>query len=241
MVTIGGEMKNWTVVVKQIKKQKIGFINHTNYLLNSNADSHKNTIIRPIGDVQKAIDNTLQEVENRKLLRKKQGKRGGAIQNFSTSFVLALPTEIKASGKEWAKITTFVLQRLVSDLELDYELVRQCAVAVLHDEQGMKPSHVHLLIPNIIDGTFHKEITQHKAVYSVKQGFNKAVLETLGLDHKKHRPKKASPLKSPMDDAYDQALEEIRKEVNNALNEDSNIPKKNRQRRRRSNPFDSKN
>ncbi len=44
-----------------------------------------------------------------------------------------------------------------------------------------------------------------------------------------------------MDDAYDQALEEIRKEVNDALNEESNIPKKNRQRRRRSNLFDSKN
>lgn len=82
MVTIGGEMKNWTVVVKQIKKQKIGFINHTNYLLNPNADSHKNTIIRPIGDVQKAIDNTLQEVENRKLLRKNRGSEEEQYKTF---------------------------------------------------------------------------------------------------------------------------------------------------------------
>ncbi|ELB2761125.1 hypothetical protein [Vibrio sp. Vb2201] len=230
-------MKNWTVVVKQIKKQKTGFINHTNYLLNPNTDSHKNTIIKPIGDVERAIHNTLQEVESRKALRKKQGKRGGAIQNYSTSFVLTLPTEIKASGKDWAKMTTLVIKKLVKDLKLDYDLVTQCAVAVLHDEQGHKPSHVHLLIPNIIDGTFHKEITQHKAVYSVKNGFNKAVFKILGLDHKKHKPKQEEELSSSLDEAYEKAIEELRKEINGTTSDDFN-QKRNSQRRRRLNPFD---
>ena len=180
-------LKNWTVRTQQIKKGRKGLSNHSGYLMSNKAKAHENTKIEVLGGSHSAI---LQAHEQRQKQRQQDGLRGGGVRNLATSFVLTLPKQYgHPDSKQWKKTLQPVFKAIGKELDIDPRQVAKHAFAVVHDESDSnKNSHVHLLISNVIDGKYHKKLTQKKVTAEVKNSYNIGVKNTLGINYKNHTP-----------------------------------------------------
>lgn len=190
-------LKNWIVKTKQIKNKEKGFLSHVNYLLDAKRASHHFTSISVLtGNAKKII----QAIEARKVFRRKNGLRGGGVSNFCTSFILTIPRDIEQPSKsDWKKVLTLIYKAIANEIGVEPITIKRHAFAVLHDESSSpdKPTHVHLLISNVIDDIYQKKITQYAVTHSVKGALNNGVRLTVGEDNYKYTPKRRQKYDKP--------------------------------------------
>lgn len=194
-------LKNWTVKTKQIKNKDIGLIKHFNYLKDKNRPSHYFTEIHDLNNSNDRIKEILNAIESRKAYRKENGLRGGGVSNYATSFVLSLPRDIaQPTAEQWSKICDIALKELSKTVDLTFEEIKLKSVIVLHDEQKSldKTNHCHILTSNIHNNEVVKSISQFRATHAMKQGFNKGVLEVLGISNYDYMPKSITQIDKPL-------------------------------------------
>ena len=209
-------IKNWIVKTKQIKKKSDGLINHYNYLFDKNRPSHATTNIVDLNNSPNKLINIINEYEGRQAERKKNGIRGGGVSNLATSFVMSLPKDIdQPTTEQWKKIISVSLREMAKDLKMDLKTLQKNSVVVLHDESlnNDKSSHVHILTSNIIDGQVFKPLSQLKATYAMKNGFNKGVKQVLGVDNLKYEPETQGVKDKPLWLARNEKLKKMKKEI----------------------------
>lgn len=190
-------LKNWIVKTKQIKNKEKGFLNHVEYLLDNKRASHHYTNISVLSDNAKRI---IKAVEARKAFRRKNGLRGGGVSNYCTSFILTIPRDIEQPSKsDWKKVLTLIYKAIADEIGVDPITIKRHAYAVLHDESSSpdKPSHVHLLVSNVIDDIYQKKITQYAVTHTVKRALNKGIRLTVGEDNYKYSPKRRQKYNKP--------------------------------------------
>lgn len=191
-------LKNWLVKTKQIKNKSNGFVNSVNYLKDKNRSAHSYTDISVLNDSSKRI---LDEYDKRTLFRRKNGLRGGGVNNYATSFVLSLPRDIKQPTKDqWKKISLDVISAIAETNGIDKKKLKDLSHVVLHDESQSpdKHTHVHMLVSNVVDNQVVKGISQFKTTHAIKQQFNKSVYKHLGVDNYKYMPKNEGKPDKPL-------------------------------------------
>jgi len=190
-------LKNWLVKTKQIKNKEKGFINHINYLADEKRSSHHYSKIKILND--KAL-NILKAFDDRKAYRQKNGIRGGGVNNYATTFIMSLPRDIKQpTDSDWIKISYQLIKDLAETNNIEINKIKEHCHIVLHDESKSenKPSHIHVVLSNVIDNEVVKSISQYKTTYAVKQSFNRSVKAVLGVDNAKYQPKQENVPKKP--------------------------------------------
>ena len=181
-------IKNWIVKTKQIKQGEKGFLNHVNYLTDNNKASHEYSAITVLNNGAK---NILKEIDKRKVYRNAHGLCGGGVCNFSTSMVLSLPRDIKQpTAQEWRKIGLYTIKEIAKKNNIDFEKLKNVSHIVLHNESASpsKPSHLHILISNVLDVDVIKGISQKKTTYTAKKAFNYSVKKLLNEDNNQYLP-----------------------------------------------------
>jgi hypothetical protein len=191
-------IKNWIVKTKQIKQGEKGFLNHVNYLTDNNKASHEYSTITVLNNGAK---NILKEVDKRKIYRNTHGLCGGGVRNYSTSMVLSLPRDIKQpTTEEWKKIGLYTIKEIAKKNNIDFEKLRNVSHIVLHNESASpsKPSHLHILISNVLDIDVIKGISQKKTTFTAKKAFNYAVKKLLNEDNNHYLPVNKRVKNKPM-------------------------------------------
>ncbi|TKB00717.1 hypothetical protein E5672_18785 [Alteromonas portus] len=190
-------LKNWIVKTKQIKNAEKGFTNHVEYLADKSRASHHYTNISILTDNAKEI---LRAIERHKDKRRKHGLRGGGISNYCTSFIMTIPTDIEQpTPEDWKKILNITYRAIANEIGTDAASIKQHAYAVLHDESSSqdKPSHVHLLVSNVIDDVYQKKITQYAVTHIVKRALNDGIRITVGEDNYNYSPRRRQKYNKP--------------------------------------------
>jgi len=191
-------IKNWLVKTKQIKQKEKGFLNHVNYLVNDKKPSHEFSKISVLNDSAK---NILNEYDKRTEHRRKNGIRGGGVNNYATSLVMSLPRSIKQPTKdEWKKIGLYTIKEIAKKNNLDFEKLRAVSHIVLHDEHASpnKHSHLHILISNVLDNEVKKGISQKRTTHTAKQAFNYSVKKLLNEDNNNYTPENSNIQNKPL-------------------------------------------
>ena len=180
-------IKNWLVKTKQIKKGSKGLKNYLHYLQNDNAVSHFKTVFdKPINAGSKLLD----AYDLRRYDRQSKGLRGGGVKNHATSWVISCPPNVHPSPDQWKKIAKDVLKDLGKELNLSpKDLAKHSFINVHNEKKSGKYSHLNIVLSNIINNDFRKDITQHKATWAVKHSINKAFKQHLGIDNRTYTPR----------------------------------------------------
>lgn len=190
-------LKNWIVKTKQIKNCEKGFTNHVEYLADNSRASHHYTKVNVLNDNAKEI---LSAIEKRKEKRRKNGLRGGGISNYCTSFIMTIPRDIEQpTPEDWKKILNITYKAIANEIGTDAATIKQHSYAVLHDESSSpdKPSHVHLLVSNVINDVYQKKITQYAVTHTVKRALNDGIRTTVGEDNYKYTPRRRQKYNKP--------------------------------------------
>ena len=210
-------IKNWLVNTKQIKQKQFGLFRHFTYLFDKNRPAHYYSKIYDLNKSPEKLSNIIYQYENRKNKRKERKLRGGGVSNLATSFVLALPRDIKQPKNisEWQRIVKLTLQELSDKTQIALDKIVEHSVIVLHEESKSrdKPNHVHILVGNIIDGQVQKSLSQFRSTNAMKKGFNQAVKEVLGEDHCSYTPKQKGVGKKPLFIAREEKLNALDVEI----------------------------
>lgn len=191
-------IKNWLVKTKQIKNKEKGFINHINYLSDKNRSSHHYSKIKILNN---KADNILKAVDERIEFRRDNGLRGGGISNYATTFIMSLPRDIKQpSVDDWRKISAYLIKDLAKANNINFDKMRDLTHIVLHDESESlnKPSHIHVVVSNVVDNQVLKSISQYKSTQAVKNSFNRSVKAVLGVDNRKYQPRAENVSDKPL-------------------------------------------
>jgi len=180
-------INNWTVRTSQIHSGRKGLSNRNGYLMGQNRKAHAGTTIVKLGGSHMAI---LDAHSDRQQQRRDDGLRGGGVRNLATEFSLTLPAMYgHPSPEQWKEAIQPVLKAIGKELGVNPKTVAKHCVAVLHDEhKSGKASHVHLMVSNIMDGTYHKKLTRKDCTAKVKKAHNVGVLKAMGIDWRKHEP-----------------------------------------------------
>jgi len=190
-------LKNWLVKTKQIKNKEKGFINHINYLSDEKRSSHYYSKIVILNNT---ASNILKAFDDRKAYRQKNGLRGGGVSNYATTFIMSLPRDIKQPNElEWKKISAHLVKDLAEANNIEVDKMKEHCHIVLHDESSSdnKPSHIHVVVSNVIDNQVIKSISQYKSTDTVKKSFNRSVKAVIGVDNNKYQPKQENVTKMP--------------------------------------------
>jgi len=211
-------IKNWVVTTRQIRHRGIkykynrlkyangkikyvkikgsgrrvnnGFVNHVNYLRSKSSPAHKFTEISILLNNANNIFNANIE---RDRYRHENRLKGGKVSNFCSSFVLTIPRSLanQPSKSNWIAISKRVIKDIAGVTGLSEEVIKHHTHIVLHDESSSpdKPSHLHVLVSNIIDHQTIREISQFKTTYAIKRGLNESVKQQLNEDHMDYVPK----------------------------------------------------
>jgi|TARA_B100001105_G_C22388876_1_gene443380 hypothetical protein len=182
-------MKNFVVKTKQVKKGSRGLSNRANYVVDMNAESHTHTVAREIRSFRKAQYYIEKNIQLRQEDRRKQGLRGGGIQNYATEFSFNLPPNKKLSRQDWEDFTKRFVKEAAKANGLNPNSLYSVTGAVVHNEEGGKNNHMHLILGNVVDKTPCKGITQRHTTELAKTVFTQFLKERLGLDPRVYRPK----------------------------------------------------
>lgn len=210
-------IRNWLVSTKQVKQKQFGLFKHFTYLFNKNRSAHYYSKIYDLNKSPEKLSNIVHQQEIRKNKRKEKKLRGGGVSNLATSFVLALPRDINQPKNisEWQSIIRITLQELAEKTQISFEKIIDHSVIVLHEESKSrdKPNHVHILVGNIIDGEVQKSLSQFRATNAMKSGFNRAVKQVLGENHRSYTPKQKNVGKKPLFIAREEKLNALEREI----------------------------
>lgn len=208
-------LKNWLVKTQQKKT----VTTHINYLKNKNKPSHYFTDIQILLDNSKGIIDAIED--RKQYRRDNSLRGGGVKNEATSMIISLPRDIKQPTPKEWSQMLHIVLTDVCKTINKDIdkqnkkelkkredpdykskksiqpnitfkELKAHC-VAVLHDESASddKPSHVHLILSNVMKNEVIKPISQIGVTYTAKKSINKAVKRVLGVDHMEYEPEKS--------------------------------------------------
>lgn len=157
-------------------------------------------------------------------------------------FVSAVNTDLEKKGREHVKkdvskmserqTKEFHLDTVRFSQKLDIESVKKLTTKVVHDDRD-KPlivgktagSHLNLVMSNIHNQEVIKYISQKGGVQAMKNAYNQAIKDELGLDCKKYIAYSNRPDNDKLANYYDGSLCHL--DQNNVVKLDQSIPHKN--------------
>lgn len=210
-------LKNLTVVTQRVKNKSDGLGQYSNYLLNQNAKSHKNTEIidlHPLSNDPKGyINNFLVENISNTIEFDLNNKKGGRkVESYGQSLVFSLPSGFPPPTKEqWKNIYLDIFKEVSKHLitkkdgteiklnNTDLKDIFTLSLGVAHNQ---KNPHLNVVIPRIIKQKTTGElvrldnIDRKSFLNSAKSAFNASALKHLALDFKSYEPENTNTGKS---------------------------------------------
>ncbi|EJC7066764.1 hypothetical protein MYC06_004596 [Vibrio parahaemolyticus] len=190
-------LKNWTVTTQPVRLASDGIMMRERYLLNAKHANHKCTeaLISIFGCGETSHRIALAG-EKFRLNQQLNNRRGGRpLSSYAMEYCLTLPKGYRPTAEQWQSIVKdccLALARLCKLNKSEFAQYRQQIRAVLHqqNQDGTKGSgdHVHLIIGKVTDERVLIELQQKRATKLIKQAFNGAVLQHVGIDHRTYEP-----------------------------------------------------
>lgn len=176
-------LKNLTITAVAVNGKSSGLISYGNYLLNDQAESHKNTTIIPIvGDMNNFISHAANEAVKIDL-KNGRGKGGRPIQSYAVSFNLTLPPNtVRPTPQQWKAIMLDVMRAVKKEIP---GLTKQDFFINVHDQEN---PHANLLISKIINGERCRKLDQQKVLHTMKQVYSMSVFNHTGFDYRTYIP-----------------------------------------------------
>ncbi|EHD0097244.1 hypothetical protein CRN32_19675 [Vibrio vulnificus] len=190
-------LKNWTVTTQPVRLASDGIMMRERYLLNAKHANHKCTealiSIFGCGETSHRIALVGEKFRLNQQLNNRRG--GRPLSSYAMEYCLTLPKGYRPTAEQWQSIVKdccLALARLCKLNKSEFAQYRQQIRAVLHqqNQDGTKGSgdHVHLIIGKVIGERVLIELQQKRATKLIKQAFNGAVLQHVGIDHRTYEP-----------------------------------------------------
>ncbi|KOO04812.1 hypothetical protein [Vibrio nereis] len=181
-------LKNWTVIAEATKS----VVARERYLKDLNHKNHRYTqqIINLYGDEKQSL-NMIHFCEKYKF-KQAQNRRGGRPPTPAMEFVLTLPKGIRPSAKQWRLMLRTVLNEIAKSLNIHTKELAPITRAVIHQQEQNTETkgsgdHLHLLIGKFTeDGHYLRDLQRKMVLSQIKNAFNQAVLEEMGIAHSSH-------------------------------------------------------
>ncbi|EKF9197194.1 hypothetical protein O1B20_003113 [Vibrio cholerae] len=189
-------LKNWTVTTQPVRLGTDGVMMRERYLLNATHANHKYTddLISIFGCAETSHRIALAG-EKFRLEQQLKRKGGRPLSSYAMEYCLTLPRGYRPSIEQWQSITSDCCIKLAKYCKLtkaEFAQYRQQIRAVLHqqNQEGQKGTgdHVHLIIGKVVRGRVLKELQKKGATKLLKQTFNHAVLQHVGIDYRSYEP-----------------------------------------------------
>ena len=182
-------IKNWTVTVESTKSVTAREI----YLHDAHHANHKNT--EKIIDVHGSKDTMISINRNCESynLTNALKRKGGRPATPALEFVFTLPKgdQFRPSLEQWRKMIGPVIGAMYrsAGYKGDGKALNNMVRAVVHqqDNNAIKGTgdHIHVVCGKFTpDGQYLRDLQKKGVLNVAKQRFNKAVYDTLGIDHK---------------------------------------------------------
>ncbi|EGQ8295322.1 TPA: hypothetical protein ACPVW6_002952 [Vibrio parahaemolyticus] len=190
-------LKNWTVTTQPVRLGTDGVLMRERYLLNKTHANHKHTdaLISIFGCAETSNRIALAGEQFRLNQHLYNRKGGRPLSSYAMEYCLTLPKGYRPTSEQWQSIVKdccLALAKLCKLNKSEFAQYRLQIRAVLHQQAqgGIKGSgdHVHLIIGKVVGGRVLKELQQKKSTKLIKQAFNKAVLQHVGIDHRTYEP-----------------------------------------------------
>ncbi|HBC3406507.1 TPA: hypothetical protein ACGSUT_003671 [Vibrio parahaemolyticus] len=189
-------IKNFTLISQPVKLQSDGVMMRERYLLSEQHANHKHSdaLISLIGCAETSHRIALAG-EKFRLGQQLKRKGGRPLSSYAMEYCLTLPRGYRPSIEQWQSITSDCCIKLAKYCKLtkaEFAQYRQQIRAVLHqqNQEGQKGTgdHVHLIIGKVVRGRVLKELQKKGATKLLKQTFNHAVLQHVGIDYRSYEP-----------------------------------------------------
>ncbi|WP_217512703.1 hypothetical protein [Vibrio metschnikovii] len=189
-------LKNWTVTTQPVRLASDGIMMRERYLLNAKHANHKCTealiSIFGCGETSHRIALAGEKFRLEQQLKRKGGR---PLSSYAMEYCLTLPKGYRPTAEQWQSITSDCCIKLAKYCKLtkaEFAQYRQQIRAVLHqqNQEGQKGTgdHVHLIIGKVVRGRVLKELQKKGATKLLKQTFNHAVLQHVGIDYRSYEP-----------------------------------------------------
>ncbi|HHB1544718.1 TPA: hypothetical protein ACVU5U_003303 [Vibrio parahaemolyticus] len=189
-------IKNFTLISQPVKLQSDGVMMRERYLLSEQHANHKHSdaLISLVGCAETSHRIALAG-EKFRLEQQLKRKGGRPLSSYAMEYCLTLPRGYRPSIEQWQSITSDCCIKLAKYCKLtkaEFAQYRQQIRAVLHqqNQEGQKGTgdHVHLIIGKVVRGRVLKELQKKGATKLLKQTFNHAVLQHVGIDYRSYEP-----------------------------------------------------
>ncbi|TOL36004.1 hypothetical protein CGH99_21395 [Vibrio parahaemolyticus] len=189
-------IKNFTLISQPVKLQSDGVMMRERYLLSEQHANHKHSdaLISLVGCAETSHRIALAG-EKFRLEQQLKRKGGRPLSSYAMEYCLTLPRGYRPSIEQWQSITSDCCIKLAKYCKLtkaEFAHYRQQIRAVLHqqNQEGQKGTgdHVHLIIGKVVRGRVLKELQKKGATKLLKQTFNHAVLQHVGIDYRSYEP-----------------------------------------------------
>ncbi|EGR0622837.1 hypothetical protein N5K32_003373 [Vibrio parahaemolyticus] len=190
-------IKNWTVTTQSVRLASDGVMLRERYLLNKKHVNHKRTeALISIFGCGETSNRIALAGEQFRLNQQLNNRRGGRpLSSYAIEYCLTLPKGYRPSFEQWQSIIkdcALALAKLCQLNKSEFSQYRQQIRAVLHqqEQKGKKGSgdHVHLMIGKVVGNRVLTELQRKKATKVIKQAFNSAVLQHVGIDYRSYEP-----------------------------------------------------
>ncbi|CAK2105372.1 Phage protein [Vibrio crassostreae] len=184
-------IKNWTITAEGAQSA----MSREVYFHNKKDKNHKHTIgyLDVFGNAEHTL-NIIRNTERHKLKTARKQK-GGRPPLEGSEFVLTFPKGIRPTTNQWKEMLAKVMLDVAHSVGVKRtELAPICrAVAHQQDEkiEGGTGDHLHVLIGRFTnDGKYLRKLQSKSTLYRMKQSFNVAALEVMGVNHATYEPVK---------------------------------------------------
>lgn len=186
-------IKNWTITAEGTKSASAREV----YLNDKKHPNHKNTegYLHVFGSDNTTL-NIIRNTERHKLETARK-RKGGRPPLEATEFVMTFPKGIRPDKEQWKRMLGMVLLDVAKSVGVDRKDLAQICRAVAH-QQDQSPDkkgagdHMHVMIGRFTnDGKYLRKLQSKSTLYRMKQSFNLAALEVMGVNHATYEPVKA--------------------------------------------------
>lgn len=198
-------MRNLVVITQRVKEKADGLSKYTNYLLNNNTKSHKDTEIINLRPSINIDDILIKNISNVFELEYKNKKGGRKVESYGQSFVFTLPNGTpKPTKEQWIEVYKDIFKGIKGDFITkkpdgsevkltndDFQEIFNSTVAVVHNQNN---PHLNLIIPRIIKKKSTGEVVRldgldrQLLLISAKRSFTLSAINKLKFDFKNFKP-----------------------------------------------------
>lgn len=183
---------NWTVITEATRD----VMAREHYLLDTEHRNHSHTenIINLFGSAKQSL-NILRNCERYKLKQAIQ-RRGGRPPKHSVEFVCTLPKGIRPEANQWREILKLLMTNLACHLNISTHQLAPIVRAVVHQQKQQTKTrgsgdHIHIIVGKFTnDLNYLADLQRKSTTRLIKNTFNAAVLEVVGVDHRTYSPQK---------------------------------------------------